>query len=178
MTLRPPRCAAIQHRASARQSLPSSGQCRASGVDDEIMPGKTAAVLDPPTFLERPRRGLTSTALARLIQLPRRAPLTTCLIVALWGVGAATNSLVDGPPAGWHIGLGRDALAHARWWTPFSALLWCPGLTAYLTVTAAMIVLMGPAEARMGTARAALVGATAQLSSAIVVSGIIAAGVG
>lgn len=124
------------------------------------MSGKTAAVLDPPTSPERLRRGLTSTALGRLLQLPRRAPLTTCLIVALWGVGAATNSLVDGPPAGWHIGLGRDTLAHARWWTPVSALLWCPGLATYLTATAAMIVLMGPAEARMGTLRAAFVGAT------------------
>ena len=142
------------------------------------MPGNTAAVLDPPTSTERPRRGLTSTALGRLLQLPRRAPLTTCFIVALWGVGAATNSLVDGPPAGWHIGLGRDALAHARWWTPFSAVLWCPGLAAYLIATAAMIVLMGPAEARMGTVRAAFVGATTHLCSAIVVSGIIAAGVG
>src|SRR6478735_395417 len=71
-----------------------------------------------------------------------------------------------------------DALTRGRWWTPGSALLWCPGRRAYFTATVAMIVLMGPVGARMGTVRAALVGATTHLSSAIVVSGIVAAGVG
>ncbi|GAA3076392.1 hypothetical protein GCM10020000_72210 [Streptomyces olivoverticillatus] len=47
------------------------------------------------------------------------------------------------------------ALAEGRWWTPASSLLWCPGLGGYLGATVIVLLLVTPAERRLGVARTA-----------------------
>ncbi|MFI6641342.1 bifunctional lysylphosphatidylglycerol flippase/synthetase MprF [Streptomyces sp. NPDC050504] len=94
-----------------------------------------------------------------------RAPFTALLVAALWITGAATGSLGNGPSDGLleQIGTGVPALADGRWWTPLSALLWCPGLGAYLGATFLLLLLVPPAEQRVGTARTAAVFLAGQL---------------
>lgn len=84
-----------------------------------------------------------------------RAPFTALLVAALWITGAATGSLGHGPSDGLleRIGTGVPALADGRWWTPLSALLWSPGLGAYIGSTLLILLLLPPAEQRIGTVR-------------------------
>ena len=105
---------------------------------------------DRPVGHEVPRTSVTSGA-RWLATAVRRAPLTLSLLVALWVCGIATHSFVDGPPPGLPVGFGLGALAEGRWWTVATSLLWCPGLFTYLWVSAGLVFLMAPAEARLGT---------------------------
>ncbi|MCC3768521.1 bifunctional lysylphosphatidylglycerol flippase/synthetase MprF, partial [Streptomyces sp. UNOC14_S4] len=75
----------------------------------------------------------------------------------LWTVGAVTHSLGSGPSRHRmeHIGVGVPALAEGRWWTPASSLLWCSGLGGYIGSTLIVLLLVTPAERRLGVARTA-----------------------
>ncbi|MGK5637421.1 bifunctional lysylphosphatidylglycerol flippase/synthetase MprF [Streptomyces sp. URMC 126] len=53
------------------------------------------------------------------------------------------------------VGVGVPALTEGRWWTPASSLLWCPGLGGYLGTTVIVLLLVTPAERRLGVARTA-----------------------
>jgi phosphatidylglycerol lysyltransferase len=100
--------------------------------------------------------------LRRLLSLPglawqqfRRAPATICYLAAVWVTGLATGSIAHGPP-GWlsgHVGAGLPTLGHGYWWTPLSAGLWAPGLGSYLAVTVLGLLILAPAEHRMGVTR-------------------------
>ena len=88
-------------------------------------------------------------------QQVRRAPATICCLAAVWVAGLATGSIAHGPPR-WlsgHVGVGLPSLGHGYWWTPLSAGLWASGLGSYLAVTAAGLLILAPAEYRMGAAR-------------------------
>ncbi|MDT0447949.1 bifunctional lysylphosphatidylglycerol flippase/synthetase MprF [Streptomyces hesseae] len=95
--------------------------------------------------------------LDRLLAPVRHAPFTLGFLAVLWIVGAVTGSLASGPRP--HrmerIAVGVPALADGRWWTPASSLLWCPGLGAYIGSTAIVLLLVTPAERRLGVARTA-----------------------
>jgi phosphatidylglycerol lysyltransferase len=120
-------------------------------------------VLEPPPPLQAPpppgaprgRPRLPGPA-RRLWQRFRRAPVTICYLVTVWVVGLVSGSVAHGPSrwlAG-HVGVGLPALGHGYWWTPLSAGLWASGLGSYLAVTAAGLLLLAPAEHRMGVRRA------------------------
>ena len=99
------------------------------------------------------RRRLSLSGLAR--GLWRRSPATMCYLAALWVAGLATGSVVHGPPR-WlsgHVSAGLPALEHGYWWTPLSAGLWASGLGGYLAVTALGLLILAPAEHRLGPAR-------------------------
>ena len=86
----------------------------------------------------------------------RRAPATICCLAAVWVAGLLTGSIAHGPPR-WlsgHVGAGVPSLGHGYWWTALSAGLWAPGLGGYLAVTVLGLVILAPAERRMGVTRA------------------------
>ncbi len=106
---------------------------------------------------EVPRDGLR-----HLLALPgltwhqfRRVPATTCFLAAVWAAGLGTGSIADGPPR-WlssHVGAGLPSLGRGYWWTPLSAGLWASGPGGYLAVTVLGLLILAPAELRMGVTR-------------------------
>ena len=101
-----------------------------------------------------PRRRLSLPGLAW--RQFRRAPATICCLAAVWVAGLVTGSVAHGPPR-WlsgHVGAGVPSLGHGYWWTPLSAGLWASGLGGYLAVTVLGLLILGPAEHRMGVSRA------------------------
>src|SRR5579859_6747959 len=101
----------------------------------------------------KPRRWRSLSGLAW--QQFRRSPATICGLAAVWVVGLVTGSIADGPPR-WlsgRVGAGLPSLGHGYWWTPLSAGLWASGLGSYLAVTVLGLLILAPAERRMGAAR-------------------------
>jgi phosphatidylglycerol lysyltransferase len=85
-----------------------------------------------------------------------RAPVTVCYLAVVWVVGLAGGGIAHGPSR-WlsgHVGVGLPSLGHGYWWTPLSAGLWASGLQDYLVVTALGLLILAPAEHRMGITRA------------------------
>src|SRR5215472_17323842 len=127
-------------------------------------PGRTGAVRqeNPPVKPERPASPFQRNQLRRRIsplglawRQFRRAPATVCFLAAVWVAGLVTGSIADGPPrwlAG-HVGAGLPSLGHGYWWTPLSAGLWASGLGGYLAVTVLGLLVLAPAERRMGSTR-------------------------
>jgi phosphatidylglycerol lysyltransferase len=108
-----------------------------------------------------PRR-LDSTGPRRLLALPglvwhafRSAPAALCFLVAVWAVGLGTHSTSNGPSPSLsgHVSAGLPSLAHGYWWTPLSSGLWAAGLFGYLAVTVLGLLILAPAEHRLGTPR-------------------------
>lgn len=86
----------------------------------------------------------------------RRAPATVGFLAAVWGAGLVTGSITHGASrwlAG-HAGVGLPSLGHGYWWTPLSAGLVASGLGGYLAVTVLGLLILAPAEHRMGVTRA------------------------
>ncbi len=85
----------------------------------------------------------------------RRVPATVCFLAAVWVAGLATGSIAHGPTR-WlsgHISASLPSLGHGYWWTPLTAGLWASGLSSYLAVTAAGLLILAPAERRLGAKR-------------------------
>ncbi|WP_058043362.1 bifunctional lysylphosphatidylglycerol flippase/synthetase MprF [Streptomyces roseifaciens] len=116
--------------------------------------------------------------LDRLLAPVRHAPFTLAFLAVLWIVGAVTGSLGSGP--GPHrmeqVGAGVPALAEGRWWTPVSSLLWCPGLGGYIGATVVVLLLVTPAERRLGVARTAAVLIGGQILGTLLGVGVVALG--
>ena len=115
-----------------------------------------SAVPEPPTTAtaeDQRRRRLSLPSLAW--QHVRRAPATMCYLAAVWIAGLVAGSIAH-RPSPWlagHLGAGLPSLEHGYWWTPLSAGLWAFGLRGYLAVTLLGLLILLPAEQRMGTAR-------------------------
>ncbi|MFJ5122632.1 bifunctional lysylphosphatidylglycerol flippase/synthetase MprF [Kitasatospora sp. NPDC088548] len=108
----------------------------------------------------------------------RAAPLTLLLLVTLWTVGAAGGSLTGGPSARLlsRAGVGVSTLAEGRWWTPFTSLFWCSGVSSY-AFASLLLLLVGPAaERRLGRLRTAAVLVGGQLLGTLLGTGLVAAG--
>lgn len=115
-----------------------------------------------PEFLTRAR----SIALV----LWRRAPFTTAVVVAMVALGLATGTLWSAVETReWfpQVSYGLPSLLDGRWWTfligPFFAL----NPLFYLPVAAGFALLVGPAEARLGTRRTAAIAVGAQLAATL-----------
>jgi phosphatidylglycerol lysyltransferase len=84
-----------------------------------------------------------------------RAPVTMCYLAAVWIAGLAGGTIAHGPSR-WlvgHVGVGLPSLGRGYWWTPLSAGLWASGPQDYLVVTVFGLLLLAPAEHRMGITR-------------------------
>ena len=129
----------------------------------------------PPSPFPRnkPRRRRSLSGLAW--QQFRRAPATICCLAAVWVVGLATGSIGHGPPR-WlsgHVSVGLPSLGHGYWWTPLSSGLWASGLGSYLAVTALGLLILAPAEHRMGVTRTFITLLVSQVGSLLVAVGLI-----
>ena len=121
----------------------------------------------------KPRRRRSLPGLAG--QQFRRAPATICCLAAVWVVGLVTGSIAHGPPR-WlsgHGGVGLPSLGHGYWWTPLSAGLWASGLGGYLAVTALGLLILAPAEHRMGVTRTFITLLASQAGGLVVAVGLI-----
>jgi phosphatidylglycerol lysyltransferase len=102
---------------------------------------------------DQSRRRLSLPGPAR--ELFKRSPATMCYLAAVWLAGLATGSIMHGPP-GWlsgYVSAGLPSLGHGYWWTPLSAGLWASGLGGYLAITVLGLLILAPAEHRMGLTR-------------------------
>src|SRR6202041_2539311 len=94
---------------------------------------------------------------------------------AVWGAGLATGSIAHGP-TGWlsgYVSAGLPSLGHGYWWTPLSAGLWASGLGSYLAVTVLGLLILGPAEHRMGVTRAFTTLLVSQAAGLLLAAGLI-----
>jgi phosphatidylglycerol lysyltransferase len=93
----------------------------------------------------------------RCLAVPRAAPFTLGLLVALWVVGLTTGSITHGPdPAlAARVGLGVQPLMQGRWAAPLTSLLWCGDLAGYLVTTVLLLAVCAPVEWRLGSLRTA-----------------------
>jgi phosphatidylglycerol lysyltransferase len=119
------------------------------------------------------RRRLSLSGLAR--QQVRRAPATICGLAAVWVAGLVTGSVAHGPPR-WlsgRVGIGLPSLGHGYWWTPLSAGLWASGLGSYLAVTVLGLLILAPAEHRMGVTRTFITLLVSQAAGLLLAAGLI-----
>lgn len=86
------------------------------------------------------------------------APVAVGFVVLFWLVGIVTGSVVGGPAPALEqaVGVGVPSLGDGRWWTPLTSLLWGAGVVSYLATTVLLLVLVVPAERRLGPRRTAL----------------------
>jgi lysylphosphatidylglycerol synthetase-like protein (DUF2156 family) len=132
-----------------------------------VMPERRASPLP-----QNPRR-LSLPGLAW--QQFRRAPATICYLTAVWAAGLVTGSIAHGPPR-WlpgHVGVGLPSLGHGSWWTPLSAGLWASGLGSYLAVTVLALLILAPAEQRMGVTRTFITLLVSQAAGLLLAAGLV-----
>ncbi|MFF0813589.1 bifunctional lysylphosphatidylglycerol flippase/synthetase MprF [Rhodococcus sp. NPDC003318] len=98
------------------------------------------------------------------------APVSICLLVLLWVLGAATGNLGRG--AGRSVthqfAAGIMAFEHGRIWTAVTSGLWAQGLAGYLLATAAILLIAAPIEHRIGSGRFAVAALTTQVFGTLV----------
>jgi phosphatidylglycerol lysyltransferase len=113
--------------------------------------------------LAPPSRG--AVWIGRTVGLLRHAPVAVGLLVVLWVVGAVTDSLRFGPapPLRMAVALGVPGLVTGRWWSLLTAAVWCAGPAAYVMSSVLLLVLVAPAEQRIGSQRTALLLVTCQV---------------
>ena len=101
--------------------------------------------------------------------------MTICYLAAVWVAGLVTGSIAHGPPR-WlsgHVGAGLPSLGHGYWWTPLSAGLWASGLGSYLAVTVLGLLILAPAEHRMGVTRTFTTLLVSQAAGLLLAAGLI-----
>lgn len=108
----------------------------------------------------------------------RAAPLTLTLLALLWAVGGASGSLAHGPSRELlaEVGIGLPTLAEGRWWTPFTSLLWCPGVGSYVFTSVLLLLFGVPAERRFGWVRMLCVLVVGQVLGTLLGTGLVALG--
>jgi phosphatidylglycerol lysyltransferase len=147
-------------------------------------PGQTRAERrqpSPPAMPERtsspsPRSRRHPLSLASLgWQQVQRAPATICYLAAVWVAGLVTGSIAAGPSR-WvsgHVSAGLPSLGHGYWWTPLSAGLWASGLGSYSAVTVLGLLILAPAERRMGITRTFTTLLVSQAAGQLLAAGLI-----
>jgi len=152
---------AVQHRPD------QLGSDRQQGAP--VLPERRASV----SPWDELRRWLS---LPRLVSwLFKRAPATMCYLAAIWAAGLVTGSIAHGPSR-WlsgHVGAGLPSLGHGYWWTPLSAGLWASGLGSYLAITLLGLLILAPAEHRMGITRTFTTLLVSQAAGLLLAAGLI-----
>jgi len=111
----------------------------------------------------------------RVIVLVRSAPVTVGFLAAMWVLGAATGSLLHGPPAGLiaMVAAGVRSLRHGHAWTPLTAAAFAPGLPSYLVGTAVGLLVGVPTERRLGSRRFTVAALLAQVLGVLLALGVV-----
>lgn len=114
----------------------------------------------------------------RVWRQARRIPATISYLAALWTVGLATGSVARGPSPQLSrlVGAGLPSLGHGRWWTPLTAGPWASGLGGYLAVTVLGLLILGPAERRMGVTRTFATLLVSQVAGLLLAAGLVRLG--
>ena len=96
-------------------------------------------------------------ALRRIRAHFRAVPFTLLVLALFLGTGAATNSFLSGPPESLldMAAVSMTALTDGRWWSMFTSLFFATNPAAYVTASSMILLLLGLAERRLGTVRAA-----------------------
>jgi len=103
------------------------------------------------------------------------APATMCYLAVVWVAGLLAGSIAHGPSP-WlsgRIGAGLPTLGHGYWWTPLTASLWASGFDSYLTITVLGLLILAPAEHRMGITRTFTTLLVSQTAGLLLAAGLI-----
>ncbi len=152
-------------------ALPHPDQIRAGQWRESSVVIRERPAGPPPQ--NRLRRPLSLASLGW--QQVQRAPATICYLAAVWVAGLATGSIAHGPSR-WvsgHVGVSLPSLGHGYWWTPLSAGLWASGLGSYLAVTVLGLLILAPAERRMGVTRMFVTLLVCQAAGQLLAAGLI-----
>jgi lysylphosphatidylglycerol synthetase-like protein (DUF2156 family) len=152
---------AVQHRvdqldADRQQGAPVARERRASSFLRDVL---------------RRRRSLPRLAAG----LFKFAPATMCFLAAVWVAGLVAGSIAHGPSR-WlsgYVGAGLPSLGRGFWWTPLSAGLWASGLDSYLAITVLGVLILAPAEHRMGVTRTFTTLLVSQAAGLLLAAGLI-----
>lgn len=87
----------------------------------------------------------------------RRIPFTLAVIAAMWITGAATGSILAGPPPAVLDVVGGDlaSLREGQWWAAITSIFFVTNPLAYLAATVVVGVLVPVAEMAYGSLKAA-----------------------
>jgi Phosphatidylglycerol lysyltransferase, C-terminal len=108
--------------------------------------------------------------------LVRRIPFTLCVIAVMLAAGVATGALwspLRESALAERVAYGLPALEAHRWWTPFTGAFFGQVPLQYLPVAGGFLVLVGFAELRLGTRRAAVVTVATQLAGVLGAAGLL-----
>jgi hypothetical protein len=97
-------------------------------------------------------------------------PFTLAVVAAMLAAGVVTGSLwspLQGTALAERIAYGLPALEAGRWWTPVTGSFFAQVPLQYVPVAGGFLVLVGFAELRLGTRRAALVTVLTQLAGVL-----------
>ena len=113
----------------------------------------------------------------RPLRTARRIPFTLGVVGAMLVLGVVTGALwspFEDHPWFENVAFGAPAFAEGRWWTPVTGSLFALEPWEYLPVAGAFLLLVGWAEHRLGTRRAAVAAVTCQLVGVVGTAGGIA----
>ena len=105
----------------------------------------------------------------------RGAPVTCGFLVLLWLLGAATASVLHGPPIGISrmVAAGVRSLEHGHVWTPLTAVMFAPDLAGYIVGTVCVLLLAVPTERRLGSGRFAVAALCTQVLGVLLALGVV-----
>jgi lysylphosphatidylglycerol synthetase-like protein (DUF2156 family) len=88
----------------------------------------------------------------------RAIPFTLAVLAAFLITGAATGSFLTGPPESLLdvASVSAPDLKSGRWWSLFTSMFFATNLLAYAAAALMILVLLGLAERKLGTARTAV----------------------
>ena len=97
----------------------------------------------------------------------RAIPFTLAVLAALLVTGAATGSLLSGPPESLLdvASVSAPGLKAGRWWALFASLFFATNPLAYLSAALMILLLLGLAERQLGTRRTAVFFFAAQFAA-------------
>jgi lysylphosphatidylglycerol synthetase-like protein (DUF2156 family) len=172
----------LQHNVARGQSAKHQGMGKMTAVLQSLRRIGAGRHDSAPVMLEHPPSASPESHLRRWLALAgragkqfRRAPATVCYLAVVWVAGLVTGRIAHGPPR-WpsgRVGAGLPALGHGSWWTPISGGLWASGLRSYLVVTVLGLLILAPAERRMGVARTVIALLVSQAAGLLLAVGLI-----
>ncbi len=101
--------------------------------------------------------------------------MTCGFVVLLWLLGAATASVLHGPPIriSRMVAAGVRSLEHGHVWTPLTAVMFAPDLAGYIVGTVCVLLLAVPTERRLGSGRFAVAALCTQVLGVLLALGVV-----
>jgi phosphatidylglycerol lysyltransferase len=114
---------------------------------------------------------------SRLGRMVRRVPFTLSVVGLMLALGIVTGALwspFEDHPWFDDVAFGAPAFAEGRWWTPVTGSFFALVPAEYLPVAGVFLLLVGWAETRVGTRRAAIAAVATQLTGVVGTAGVLA----